>query len=445
MRVLLVNPSWDGLISRRGHRYNRAWPPLDLLNCAALLEQDGHQVDLLDARAHWIAPDEIGRKARDYDRIFATSSPLDRWQCPNIDTDKFLLTTNALPKDRLIVLGVHGTVMPEPFLQLTGARAVVLGEPEFTVQEICRKENLAEVAGLVFQNGAGPMRTAQREPPNVNTLPTPAFHLMNLDLYGYELLGDRFALLEGSRSCPWSCHFCLLEMYGNDYRRKDPERVIQDVELAVEKFGVRNAYFIDLEFTVHRKLVARLCEFLIGKKYDFHWSCQTRLDTVDADMLQMMKRSGCALIHYGVETGSERILETINKRITIDKIRKGMTLTRKVGIDSACFFMVGLPGETAEDIDKTVEFAKQLNPTYASFHVATPYPGTHFYKQYVDKGSFPISESFSQTLSLEELRRRANRAMMEFYLRPGYIGSRLLHSHVSAWRKQARLFWNFIR
>ncbi|OGA47602.1 MAG: hypothetical protein A3G25_13510 [Betaproteobacteria bacterium RIFCSPLOWO2_12_FULL_63_13] len=445
MRVLLVNPSWDGLVSRRGGRYNRAWPPLDLLNCAALLEQDGHRVDLLDARAHWIAPEEIGRRARDYDRIFITSSPLDRWQCPNVDTDFFLLTINQLPKNRLIVLGVHGTVMPEQFLALTGTQAVVLGEPEFTVQEICRKDSLAEIAGLVFQDGGKPVRTAQRELPDVDALPTPAFHLMNLDDYGYELLGERFALFEGSRSCPWSCHFCLLKMYGEKYRRKDPERVIADVELAVEKFGVRNAYFIDLEFTVHHKLVDRLCEFLIRKQYDFRWACQTRLDTVDADMLAMMKKSGCSLIHYGVETGSERILDTINKKISFDKIRKGMALTHKAGIDSACFFMLGLPGETPEDMARTVEFAKQLNPTYASFSVATPFPGTHFHKQYVGNWTFPIKESFPQTLPVEDLRRKAKRAMIEFYLRPGYIVSRLLHGHARSWLKQLRLFWHFIR
>lgn len=445
MRVLLINPSWDGLVSRRGHHFNRVWPPLDLLNCAALLKNDGHEVDLIDARAQWISPSVIGRKSREYDRVFVTSSPIDRWQCPNIDTDKFLLTINELPKDRLVILGMHGTVMPEQFLQLTGAQAVVVGEPEFTVQEICREDRLAKVAGLVYQNGGHIIHTAQRDLLDVNQLPPPAFHLSNPVLYSYELLGDRFGLLEGSRSCPWSCHFCLLEMYGNEYRPKDPELVIRDVELAVEKFGLRNAYFIDLEFTIHRKLVARLCEFLIGKRYNFRWSCQTRLDTVDEDMLYIMKKSGCALIHYGVETGSERILDTINKRITIDMIRKGMALTHKVGIDSACFFMIGLPGETDEDIDMTVELAKQINPTYASFHVATPYPGTHFHKQYVDNWAFPIKESFSQTLSLKELRYRVKRAMIEFYLRPGYIGSRLLHGNARSWFRQARLFWDFIR
>jgi anaerobic magnesium-protoporphyrin IX monomethyl ester cyclase len=400
---------------------------------------------LLDARAQWVEPVEIGRRARNYERVFITSSPLDRWQCPNIDTEKFLLTTNELPKDRLIVLGVHGTVMPEQFLEYTGAQAVVMGEPEFAVQEICRTDSLGGVAGLVYQDGARAVRTAKREQLDIDALPTPAFELLNLDLYGYELMGDRFALFEGSRSCPWSCHFCLLKMYGDKYRRKDPARVISDVEIAVEKFGVRNGYFIDLEFTVHRKLVTQLCEFLIRKRYDFRWACQTRLDTVDADMLDLMKRSGCVLIHYGVETGSEHILDTINKKISFDKIRKGMTLTHKAGIESACFFMMGMPGETAEDMDKTVAFAKLLNPTYASFHVTTPYPGTYFHKQHVDNWTFPIKESFSQTLPLEQLKRRAKRAMMEFYLRPGYVGARLAHGHVGALLKQARLFWNFIR
>jgi anaerobic magnesium-protoporphyrin IX monomethyl ester cyclase len=445
MRVLLINPSWEGLISGHGRRYNRAWPPLDLLNCASLLEADGHSVELVDARASWVSPEAIGRKAESFDRVFITSSPIDRWQCPNLDLDPFLGTVRRLPPDRTHVLGVHGTLLPELVLRQAKACAVVLGEPEFTVRDLCRTDHFSEVAGIAYLEKETLIRTSSRDSVDLNQLPIPAYHRVDLNLYSYELLGRRFVLLEGSRSCPWSCHFCLLEMYGRNYRKREPRLVLRDLEYVIEKQGARNGYFIDLEFTVHRALVEELCSFLIHKRYDFQWTCQTRLDTIHPEMLVRMKKAGCRLIHYGVETGSPRILESIHKRITLEQIRQGMEMTHKAGIETACFFMFGFPGETEEDMQKTVDLAKQLNPTYASFHMAAPYPGTRLHQLQGEETGIPFPESFRQAGPPGELRRRTNRALKQFYLRPGYILSRLAHGNPSSWFRQARLFWNFIQ
>ncbi len=445
MRVLLINPSWDGLVSGHGRRYNRAWPPLDLLNCAGLLEEDGHRVELIDARASWLSPQALGQKAQSFDRVFITSSPIDRWQCPNLDFQPFLDTVGCLPPDRTHILGAHGTLLPETVLRQTRARCVVLGEPERTVQELCRAESLAEVSGIAFLEEGVLRRTVAREPLDVNRLPVPAYHLADLNRYSYELLGRRFVLLEGSRGCPWSCHFCLLEMYGRCYRKREPGLVLRDLETAVEKHGARSGYFIDLEFTVHRALVEELCAFLIRKRYDFRWTCQTRLDTVEPEMLEKMKKAGCGLIHYGVESGSPRVLESINKRITLNRIREGMEMTRKAGIETACFFMFGFPGETDRDRRQTIEVARQLNPTYASFHMAAPYPGTHLHRLQEEEAGLPFSECFRQVGTSQELRQVTRRALKQFYLRPGYILDRLVHGNPSSWYRQARLFWNFLR
>ena len=445
MHILLINPGWEGLISGRGRRYNRAWPPLDLLNCAAILETDGHQVELIDARACRIAAETIGQKAEYFDRVFITSSPIDRWQCPNLDIDCFLEAVRHLPADRTHILGAHGTLLPEPVLRQTGARSVVLGEPEFTVRDLCRSTNLAEVPGIAYLEKGMLVRTPDREALDLNQVPPPAYHLVNLNHYSYELLGGRFVLLEGSRSCPWSCNFCLLAMYGHQYRKKDPLLVIRDLDLAIQKHGARNGYFIDLEFTVHRVLVEQLCAHLIARRYPFQWTCQTRLDTITPEMLAMMKKAGCRLIHYGVETGSARVLHSINKRINLDQIRRGMEMTHRAGIESACFFMFGFPEENEEDRQKTIALAKELNPTYASFHMAAPYPGTPFHRQQEEKTGLPFEESFRRAPSAQELRGYANLALKQFYLRPGYILSRLIHGNPSSWYRQARLFRNFIR
>lgn len=150
LKVLLVNPSWDGLVSRKGQRFNRAWPPLDLLNCAAILEQDGLSASLIDARAIPTPLNAIREAAAQADLVFVTSSPIDRWQCPNLDLDPFLAVTNLVDHEKLHVMGAHGTVAPGELLTMTRARAVIRGEPELAVRALCEGKDLSEVPGATY-------------------------------------------------------------------------------------------------------------------------------------------------------------------------------------------------------------------------------------------------------------------------------------------------------
>lgn len=442
-KVLLINPSWDGLVSRKGRRFNRAWPPLDLLNCAAILEQDGLSVSLIDARAVPTPLDTIRDAVARHDLVFVTSSPIDRWQCPNLDLSPFLAVTNLVEPGKLYVMGSHGTVAPEALLAMTGARALIRGEPEVAARDLCEGKDPSEVAGVAYLQDGAIVNNPEGPALDLTSLPMPAFHLLDLSNYRYEILGDRFAMLEATRGCHYRCSFCLLKMYGKGYRRKGPDQVVREVTYLVRETGAKTGYFIDLEFTAVRDDAWDLCEQLARASLPFEWACQTRADYVDGPLLQLMKRAGCRLIHFGVESGSARVLAATNKRITLEQIEQGITETKQAGIDQACFFMFGFPGETAEDMEATIAFAKRLNPTYASFHAVTPYLGTKLYEM---SGS---SELFPEVLSKEHdpllLQAIADRAFREFYLRPAVVWSRLRRANLRHWRRQAALFWYYVR
>ena len=450
--IALINPFQSHLVSRKGKIYNRVWPPLSLANCAALLEQQGHDVKIIDANALRLPPERIVHELTGCERAFVSSSDLDRWQCPSVGIESFLETVKYAAKaaGEIYVLGAHGTVRPKEILQLTGARAVIRGEPEFTVQEICRGTPLSEIKGLAYPGNDSVVLTGEPQPVDLNTLPRPAFHLLPMERYHYEVLGSRFTLLEGSRGCASSCRFCLLQMYGRGVRRKKIEKLISEIELAISRFGVKTAYFMDLEFTVLRNQVLELCRYLISKRYDFRWTCQTRFDLVDAHLLRQMKEAGCSLIHLGVEAGTNALLDKVNKQITTEQICEGMREIKKARIDSACFFMLGFPGSTDAEMRETIRFAKRLNPTYALFHLATPYPGTKLYEEVASRNQeivrdvlFP--EACCDGEDLNRLKALIRQAYLQFYLRPGYVGSRLTRGDLRSLAGQFKLLFGYLR
>jgi radical SAM superfamily enzyme YgiQ (UPF0313 family) len=451
--VLLVNPFQGDLVQRKGRIYTRVWPPLDLAYCAAVLERDGLEVAIVDAHAEQLGPEDVAKRARGFDKVFVTSTSLDRWQCPQLDLRPFLSVVEAVKRvaSEVYVLGSHGTVRPAEILRLTGATAVVRGEPENTVREIACGHGLDGVRGITLLENGQVVHRPDQAPVVMDGLPLPALHHLPMQRYHYEVLGRHFTLFEMSRGCASECTFCLLKTYGGGVRKKSVDTLVREVEWAIERFGVRTAYFIDLEFTVLRKQVLEFCRYLIAAGHDFRWCCQTRLDLVDDELLQAMKRAGCRLIHVGVEAGSDRVLQSVNKGITIDEIRRGMAMIRAAGIDTACFFMFGFPDAQPSDMDDILRLAKELAPTYPQFHVTAPYPGTQLYDEvermpsvrFSDDSLFP--EAIEGGLSLRELKALTRRAFMRYYLRPAYIMDRVRRGDLSVLGQQLRLFWGYLR
>ncbi|GAX60432.1 Fe-S oxidoreductase [Candidatus Scalindua japonica] len=453
MRVLLVNPFQGRLVNRKGRIYNRTWQPLDLANCGAILENAGIDVSILDANAEQLGPERVARRAMGYHKVFITSTSLDRWQCPSLDISPFLDTVSKLKKvvPEVYIAGSHGTVRPVEMLQATGACAVIRGEPEYTILDLCNNHTFSETSGITYRSGNKIIENPDQKLVDLNELPIPAFHLLPMNKYYYEMVGDNFCILEMTRGCTSDCSFCLLKPYGHGVRKKSVDKLIRELEHVINSFGTRNIYFIDLEFTVFRKQVIEFCKYIDKKNYQISWCCQTRFDLVDDELLSYMKKAGCRLIHFGVEAGSDRILKTINKGITMDEIRKGMKQVKTAGIDTACFFMIGFPESDRQDMRDIVKFAYELWPDYPLFHIVSPYPGTKLFEKtesnpglrFSDNTLFP--EAVINDITLEELKTLTKKAYINYYLRPSYVFSRLTKGHFKTLRRQFKLFWSFVR
>lgn len=443
MTVLLVNPSWEELVSSKAHLYNWSFPPLDLLNLSAILKSKGLQTRVLDLRASPLSPDRLVREFNAAEKIILTTSPLDRWQCPNIDPEKiFKLTALIRDKEKLIVTGVHGTIFPEYILRHTGAALLVRGEPEKTISEIFDNGDIKDVKGISYVEKEKVISHPDQKPVDLNELPIPDYGAVRIEDYRYEFLGDRYAMLQFSRGCPYNCIFCLRQMYGEGYRRKDPESFVRELDYVVNDMGAESVYIYDLAFTAHKPSVYKICELIRRHGLSFRWCCQTRAEMTDPDLLGAMKSAGCELIHFGVESGSERISGKLEKRISLEQIREGVGAVKAAGISTACFFMFGFPGETIGDMNQTIAFAVETDPDYASFHIAIPYAGTKFYEMTGQEERYP--EMYDGEVPAEILKKIMRKAFVRFYLRPGYIAKTLMMRPKELFAK-VRLFLSFIR
>jgi radical SAM superfamily enzyme YgiQ (UPF0313 family) len=447
--VLLVNTAYE-YKQGRVSRYTRVWPPIDLAVAGAMLERDGFSVRILDLNTISVTVNEAIKAEKEFGTIFVTSGSLDRWQCPHLEIEPFLDTVRQLkgetPSARIYILGPNVTMRAKEMLDATKADAAIIGEPELTILALCKNGgDLLHTDGVAYLQGVQVRVNPLKSNADLSTFPVPAFHLLDMGKYYYEIMGDHFTLLETTRGCPFQCTFCSEDlMYGKRYRFKPLELIEKEIDTCVEQYGVKNIYFIDLEFTLQRDFVMKICDMIIRKGYKLRLACQTRTDTVDRELLRKMREAGFILIHYGVESGSPKILESTNKRISLESIKQGVRWAQQAGMEVACFAMMGLPNERVEDMEMTIRFARELNPDYISFHVATPYPGTKLYESVKEEvqGTFPMS--YNGIYSEEFIKRMTRKAYMRFYLRPGYLLLRL-KKNPRLLLRQFRMFLKYVR
>jgi radical SAM superfamily enzyme YgiQ (UPF0313 family) len=425
MNFLLIKPYWPYPYSRGEYTYNRIWPPLCLANCAAILEGQGQEVQILDAHAQRIKPNRINKFIKGFDKIFVTSSTLDRWQCPNVHIEHFLETVRNIRSltQEVYIIGYHGTAEPEKMLDLTQARAVIRGEPEITVAELCQGKDLFSIKGISFLHKGAVVSNPQREPLDLKTLPLPAFHLLNFNKYFYEIMGNRFCVFELSRGCKFNCAFCNKHMYGQNVRFKTENQIVAEITAAIEKYHIKNAYFMDLDFLYDAAIVETVCTHIIKKGYKINWTCQTRPDHLNKGIAQLMRQAGCRLIHMGVETGVQELLDNLKKAISIEKIENAFQICRELGMGTLAFFMLGLPGETGSQQKETFEFLRKIRPDFVSFHKLVYY---HECAVYQDS---PLKD--------KELNTFMSKALIKYYFNPAYLWKLSPASLFSL----VRLFW----
>ncbi len=345
---------------------------------------------------------------------------------------------NHNPGILVVVGGAHVTFQDEQVLRdCPEIDVVVRGEGEVTMNALLEKNNEGHsnysVAGTTSRRNGTIVRSPNRQYiSDLDIIPFPAYDL--LGLHQYFPKGDRFAPMITSRGCPYQCTFCSSSrITGKRWRGRSPANVVKEIQFLRNRYGVRDVTFIDDLFTFDHQRVADICELINGEADGITWTCSTRADIMSRhpDMASWLKKAGCHTIYIGAESGSQRILNVIKKGIRLSQIVKSVKIAKKVGLEVVLSFILGIPGETEEDMRSTIDFACRLDPDFAQFTICTPYPGTPMYDEAMENNWISVTDWSEFTviepvlnlpdLSSTTIKKHLTRAYYKFYSRPSLI------------------------
>ncbi len=437
MSVLLVNPP---ALARAPARI--ATPPMGLAYLCASIEAEGISASVLDAEALRLSPGQVAQKARDIGpRIIGVTSitPL---------ANAAYATLEALRPEAgcLVIGGAHPSAIgAEVFEQCpVPLDAAVCGEAEETFPLFAKKvlsgespQNV-EMPGVIVPGRAGPPGDWPRVE-DIDRLPFPQREGLPNDRYRHPLFGgERVTAMITSRGCPYKCVFCDKHVCGSRWRARSPLNVLEEIESIALKTRTRSIIIYDDLFTLRKERVIQICKMMVEKRMQIRWKCEGRVNRVDTEMLGWMRKAGCEVIAYGVETAGTKGLEFLGKDITPGQVREAFAMAREAGIKTLGYFLLGIPGETLDEEMETVRFAIELGADYAQFGVLTPFPGTPLYQQALEKGwvhEMPargpaeLGERRQVLLdgywTMERLDHVVRTAHRKFYFRPGYLIKRI--------------------
>lgn len=344
-----------------------------------------------------------------------------------------------------IVGGAHPSGLPEQTLKyLDKVDFGFCGEAEISLVQLMElvrqgrvnREGLRGIPGLIWRDGDNVVRNEVKFIDDIDSLDFPSWDLIQPQTYPKYVHGILFkkfpiAPIIATRGCPYACTFCSARLInGFKIRNRSVAHVIEELRLLHHQYGIREIHIFDDNFTFHKDYVMSFCEELIKVNLDLSWRCSNsiRVDTIDMEMLKMMQRSGCYSVAFGIESGSNRILQKMKKGFTKEKIINGVELVRRAGLQVNGSFILGYPDETEEEIRQTIEFAKNLDIMTPSFNAFTPLPGTEAYNELIQESrlsnmnweSFRFSNIIfvPQGLTKKKLKAYQRKATLQFYLRP---------------------------
>jgi len=363
MKTLLINPPYPFL----------EFPimPMGLLYLAAVLEQDEYEVQVLDLLVSRYTKDKIKRRLKEYqpDVVGVTAVTMNYPGASDI-----LKYCKSVDPDTITIIGgPHVTFAPaETLNEAPWIDIVVMGEGEQTMLDIASGKKLEYIAGIAFRSDGVELTARRSLIEKLDELPLPARHLFPLSRY--HALASHGSLITG-RGCPFNCIFCVgSKMGGRRARFRNPKLVVDEMEQCLA-YGFEEVNLEDDLFTLNHRHLHAICDEIIARDLRFNWSIFARVDTVNPEVLQKLHKAGCNWLSYGIESGNQQILDTVKKKITLEKIRESVKMAKNAGISVLASFILGLPGETKETLMETMEFAQELE-TYYGFHVLAPFPGT---------------------------------------------------------------------
>jgi len=443
MRVLLVNPP---------HTFSRhnplagagmSLPPLGLLYIAASLRKElpSAEIKVLDLPAGKLSAKDLESEVRSFKPNLAGIT---------VYTGTFTSAANAAslikkicPVCFVVAGGPHATARPAQCLEKDGFDAVIAGEGERAFAELAARLDKglgpAGVGGLTLKKGGS---SADRyAPADLNALPMPARDLVDLKLYRPAVFGYKrlpVTSMVTSRGCPFSCRFCSKSVFGSAYRAQAPEKTLEEISFLIKNYGIKEISFQDDTFTFDRERVLKLCALIKENGLDLTWSCMTRVDLVDAELLKAMKQSGCVSIAFGIDGASDLACGRMNKGFGADKARSAVAEARKAKIETRGYYVFGYPGETPASMEEALRNIIAIDTDHVFFAFAHPFFDTELYAEAGEKGLLKASDaelcdSYDNTQPLitvpgmepAELVRFYKRAYLKYYFRPGRLFNRI--------------------
>lgn len=411
-------------------------PPMDLMYMAAVAEEINEKIyyepkivdySLVTEPVEQFKTD-LKEFQPDYLVLNVASTTLEN------DLSVVNIAKEILPNIITIAKGAHFLTSNTDILyKYKALDLIIVGETEQTLKEILEGKPYQEIKGLCYRDGFVAKYTGKRHfIQDLDKIPFPARHLVDNNLFRRPDNNKVQAIIKVSRGCPHHCFFCLATpVSGAKVRVRSAENIIEEIRECVETYNITNFVFWSDIFNEDREWTMDLCQKIIDNDLKITWSSNTRVDTADEEMAQLMYESGCRLVSIGVESGNQYILDKIWKKTTINEIRDAVKIFKNAKIKVYNYFVLGLPWDDEDTIEDTIEFAIELDSDFVSFYTATPLPGTRFYKFAQSHNLFYGNNSWENAyykpiintmyLSKERILELHKSAVKRFYLRPRYI------------------------
>lgn len=445
IRTLLINPpringvafTRQGRCQEREEVLGTTKPPYTLVVLASLLRAKQFDIRVIDQTASDLTTEDvIAQLEREQ---FKPSLIVFPSTTPTLEADaEEMARLKAAFGAPLFCFGPHASTAPQQAMEKAPAvDGMLVGEPEDAVQAMAALTSLDEletIPSLTYRrNGRIVAHRSKGTFTGFPDMPFPAWDLLPLDRYTLPVEGASYVLVETSRGCPYSCDFCVAPIYhGHKFREREPERVVEEIEHAKRTLGVRHFYLWGDTVTLNAKTFSQFCDLLIERQVGIRWFGNARADNLtNPDFVARLKQSGCWMLSMGIESGSADTRRDMVKRLEEEKIRTALANLRRSGIKSFGFFIYGYPGETIASMEQTTRYALELDPDFANFYPAVPYPGTDLYEK-CRKDGLIVDEDWTRMeysyyvlrageLDAESVMTAIRRARRRFFLRPRYL------------------------
>ncbi len=436
--VILINPN----IREATDSGEGVLPPLGICYISSYLKSKGVSCRIIDANALKLDESMVIEMINESKPLIAGITAT----TPVIEKAYGLAAKirASVPRTKLMLGGPHASVLPEQTMdECSRIDFIVCGEGELTVHELVTTlkngGTLENIKGLCYRSGGAVIRNTPRERiENLDSLPFPDRSDLPMNKYLPSIKWFNrtpFATLMTSRGCPNDCIFCASkQILGRAVRFRSISNIIEELKELISLYGIKEVMFYDDTFTLNKRHAEDLCDAIISEKLDLTWGCLSRVDRVDGPLLEKMKKAGCHIMSFGIESGSEIMLNQMRKKITLEQIKNAVKAAKQAGINTSASFVFGVPGETEQTMEETINLAVEIDPLFAQFYRVVPFPGTDLYSIWKNQ---QFSASFSwkdflevgnaqnliklDSISAEKFNQLLKLSYKKFYFRPKKI------------------------